>query len=1097
MANILLIGLGGMGCSTVYRTKQRFEERLGSSDSIACLSIDLDLVAFDFGMTPYTDFGVEDPARTIDELWKQQGTFRQWWPTVSRDGTPYRHVGVIGKGSAAQQIRPNGRLAGVRNIKELRSRIVSFLDNQGALDQQRAEGQRGQYTVYIITSLGGGTGSGILHEVVYACRENLQPEDTLYGIFYDGSVVKAWAPERTGIMSYTALVEIEHWFTRAADYYEVPLTDEVESEWTGIRTKGTDSVRYLDSAFIVQRINENGGMLTGRRTSSVRDDYLELTSGWLYTWLLGDMLQADPDAGKAGFAENVAPTIRGAAARYSTEGKTGGRSFLYGSLGVSLVSVPVRKISEYFTSSFIVQQFDAWRGGASVLPTPVQFLDSHKVDESNDGQVTRRCQDLESWQATAKDLSNARRQLEGADSYNTLRKRASTTLHLDQGDQRWVPMLDRYEAEADNLITTQILPNTVKAIDDFIFQALTSAARAGQSDVQEDTERVSSPAHPTHLRNWFSGLLGAIDKALEKVQSQETGGQARSTSTIRTAFESMRDAGRMARVSKWKSMRSDLVASLNSVTGLVTQRERHVVGRFYQALRKEIEQRDLILETLESALTEFNEFNRKKRDAFRHRNYILDESRLSQNEHPLELEVGTDAAYVEGQKDLLLENLSQSDLLNSIGRGGKDKESSAYWVGLATHYFEAAQQILVSQDERFRFDALEVRESVQNDIQSLVEQRVGASVHERLREQFNVYDALMSMISRFSDDARGYSGHRSQDADIRKRFEMHFGTEGARILLKDRENAQRKTWKEEAINRLVWRISTFSSPFWQLDPTDRHQSKGSLAQGVENRYMYVFVDHPGLRKILGQGLERLLEGRIKKDHIIPFRDPHALAVIQTDLGYPVYAIKGLEDDRLGYLEHIEKWRNAKVSQPYHVDRRFYDRWSDDLDRHTAATRGTTELSHLVYLMGLGSGVIQIERTQSGRKRFTMEGRTLGTSLPKLINLLEKAESDLHDLAEKIYHQTATVILAASLGKKGKDEQVWQIFLKGLEIHLGLKPPRTQEQSPPFELWQHIMSEGSIDHDSDGVWHIRGELVPKNPDDFKALNERLGESGQTG
>jgi hypothetical protein len=190
MANqprMLILGLGGTGLEALLHLKALFSQHPGEVPPY-CRLLYLDTVApKELGGVSLRDVEsavllLRDPAEVLRN--PSNGHIRQWFPEIRMQTV---QTAVYG----AAQIRPLGRLALHAQPERVVSQITTCLDTLTDRERLREGGDRtsidgqGSVEVYVLTSLCGGTGSGVFIEVARLVREELKDAPTvrLVGVF--------------------------------------------------------------------------------------------------------------------------------------------------------------------------------------------------------------------------------------------------------------------------------------------------------------------------------------------------------------------------------------------------------------------------------------------------------------------------------------------------------------------------------------------------------------------------------------------------------------------------------------------------------------------------------------------------------------------------------------------------------------------------------------------------------------------------------------------------------------------------------------------------------------------------------------------------
>lgn len=252
----VIIGLGGTGHGVLLRLKKRFIDELGQVPPIVeFLSIDTTQEAereetladgtrieLEANKERYL-VQVEDPSTLLNP---SNPHILEWW-------TPGSTVSSIISG--AQQIRQRGRLALFANYSEIRDRLARKLDEVRKVENVAAMKDKGfkvserkGVNVYVVSSLAGGTGSGMFLDVAFIMR-NVNPSSNISGVFILPRVFSRLpGTDLIKANTYAALKEIEKFAT-------IRDTDTLRPIHYGV-----DTIRIkrppFDMTYIIDSVNE-------------------------------------------------------------------------------------------------------------------------------------------------------------------------------------------------------------------------------------------------------------------------------------------------------------------------------------------------------------------------------------------------------------------------------------------------------------------------------------------------------------------------------------------------------------------------------------------------------------------------------------------------------------------------------------------------------------------------------------------------------------------------------------------------------------------------------------------------------------------------
>ncbi len=241
----LLIGLGKIGITVLSQFRSALEETFGSADAVpnirtVAIDTDPDMVQLGNEQTkPLLPPEVVVHARlqrAIHYLRPREGRPRldTWFDTTL--------LGRLPRDQTAGGIRALGRLAFIDNYRAIAARLGVELEacldpqNLNAAAARTGLSLRTNYPrVYVVSGLGGGTGSGMFIDVAYAVRDLLQRlgfvQPDVVGVLLLPGIDKN-TPDKVAIVNgLAALIELNHFsspevsFTARFDEKESNVTD--------------------------------------------------------------------------------------------------------------------------------------------------------------------------------------------------------------------------------------------------------------------------------------------------------------------------------------------------------------------------------------------------------------------------------------------------------------------------------------------------------------------------------------------------------------------------------------------------------------------------------------------------------------------------------------------------------------------------------------------------------------------------------------------------------------------------------------------------------------------------------------------------------
>lgn len=263
----LIVGLGGSGHEVLVRLKARYLDAYGddvfriikilafdtAEESIDAIRENGDLVQLDRS-TELIHIGNVPTQRLMQNL-DLHPTIKAWLPS----NIPARAITA-----GAMQVRPMGRLALFNHFDMIKARLDQSIRDLSNITQRGEIGEGAQIAksqginVFIVTSVCGGTGSGIFIDMAYALRQLcwVQGLDENY-CHVNGYLIlpQAFATvtgDAIRANAYAALSELNY-FTKGGGFsVEYPGGTMVEAQ-----------IRPFNICYLIDAVNERGKMLAG------------------------------------------------------------------------------------------------------------------------------------------------------------------------------------------------------------------------------------------------------------------------------------------------------------------------------------------------------------------------------------------------------------------------------------------------------------------------------------------------------------------------------------------------------------------------------------------------------------------------------------------------------------------------------------------------------------------------------------------------------------------------------------------------------------------------------------------------------------------
>jgi hypothetical protein len=269
----MVVGVGGMGANTVRAVKRRFRNvwsghhapttPKGPGDNlpgmIQLLALDTEPLVNRLDQEPlfadeFCYMGKFDATRLVANL-EQHPEIARWW------SYPSIPLGYIHNG--AKQLRPIGRLCFFRNYVTFKQLLETKLANLDKIRDMEAAQNRGfpvvgnYQLIYVVSSLCGGTGSGMFMDAAHRIRAQVRNNGRIVGIFFLPDVLEAEISSdlqrrRIRANAYAALKEL--------NYFQE--TQQFRALYPSEQRELPDApYAPFDFIFLIGRTNRNGNSL--------------------------------------------------------------------------------------------------------------------------------------------------------------------------------------------------------------------------------------------------------------------------------------------------------------------------------------------------------------------------------------------------------------------------------------------------------------------------------------------------------------------------------------------------------------------------------------------------------------------------------------------------------------------------------------------------------------------------------------------------------------------------------------------------------------------------------------------------------------------
>lgn len=226
----IIIGLGGTGKEVLLRIRRQFVEKYGSINDfpiISYLYIDTDNApSEESGIARERDYLINEidfqpaekifhPVNPSDYIYRIQDVphIKEWLSTTGE----IAKLGTMNTG--AGQIRPAARLAFFHNYDEIVSKLTaakSRITDSRSINQVKdihkiKNVNTDKINVYVVTSVSGGTGSGMINEMGFLIRSIFRNQAVSSCYIVLPKIYQSYGKERVFANGYAALKELEYY----------------------------------------------------------------------------------------------------------------------------------------------------------------------------------------------------------------------------------------------------------------------------------------------------------------------------------------------------------------------------------------------------------------------------------------------------------------------------------------------------------------------------------------------------------------------------------------------------------------------------------------------------------------------------------------------------------------------------------------------------------------------------------------------------------------------------------------------------------------------------------------------------------------------
>lgn len=1037
----ILIGLGGIGTGVVRRVKRALKEnqyykQLIEQEKVLFCSLDVDpdyeLRTISEPVDCVSEFRTLKP---MDKLksYIEDPDFSSWWIPGHKIYAP------IAGDSGAGQVRINGRFAFYDNFPKISnflrfqidraSRVATNLRSKGGSDENC------RVRIFVISSLVGGTGSGILVDTVHLIRSITDEEVRIYGILFDGSTIKELV-KSDPIYTFAALTEIERWMK------EPRMFIMKYSDGTRIQQ---DKAKFFDIVFIIQGRNISGRCFHGS-PQDVKENFQTMAALFITSVVTIEDYEDFLEANEWNLYDNVRTTSKG-------------RSCCYASFAVSQISFPVDKVVNYCYTRLISQKLKDGFG--------ITYPDFYKIQKDlgiceHDGEqlthALRQCpagsQILEKGKEVIRSLSDK--------DVNNSKKFATTHQEIFARFSEWDRLISRYKSEMKEKLDE--MKETTKASITNIVNGIIGSLKF------KDIE---------NILNEFKGAIEDNKKHVSENKKLWT-----KNDVLRKELEKRYDEvikckrGILGFGDEFPNKKQNFIETFNKWYNSELESAEHgLLLDFYNSLESHIDNLIWVVKYINDTFTSYVTKCAIESGKYVSKDWIISPERADVGDYLLNMEISTakkdiDTRIYDGLLGLINDDLRR---LLEDGVEGKFKGIKEVFSEILQNYSSNPAKIarrLNSDEEKGKMLSMWA---------NIFENAIKTQISNRIK-RIGVSEALEWFLDRIYGEIKSMKEQAlppSAEEDLKRRLERIFGERYVDFLLSDIQDFNK--WRETAIKGVFEHVVMLTKPFievneglvqkiWEGHKDIKSEKLASVSLFVPKSFNYIDI--------------------IAHLNPTPTQFEDKFIVVAQYNFFPLHALSLVEATQAAYLKHVTDIytrisnRQEISERPAHADVRYYTTWQDNIRVSVADEKPREKEAQILLLLGLGWNHIR----RDGRiyRIYDNENKLYRSvkGIEGLYNSLKNQE--ISGFAGLIYND-----FLAIYRQPDRIQQLIGIFKKAYQELNQIKMSKPKEGMPPtpsYTVWKKLMelSEVTIDNKP------KGALVPRSETDVEELKIKLEE-----
>jgi len=893
----IFIGLGGSGVTTVLRIKEiynkyDFTKTEIKNNKVIFAGIDIDNPSQEENQS--IDFiPVDDyyPQNTASEFRKNSEDFKNFWPEDYLISTP------LVNGMGAGKIRYNGRLVFWKNIGKIRTNIEALLSRALAIDPDRVGGE--YHNIYLINSIGGGTGSGMFLDMGFLLRDILhdKPSFRLNSFIYHGRMWQtAGVDTRSYSISLGSLIQLEKWMAKPGEY-KVKINNEKLPKYE------RSFERFFDCVYLIDEKTLDGKQFITKGSKPLFDYYIDLGSWILYTMSINKVNSSMQNAITA--LSNLRPVEN--------------RSRRYGSASVSVISIPYDEITDWLLGTYVKRISNEI---VNIDLDPDQIFNLLNIYEKKSNSFSKSLLDTKMFKSLKNWINEVVGRLSDSEEKDIFLRNINLNklIYMDGVTDRineWLEkdinskLMELEESFSSDLETYLM----TKLKESFNFPPIEGYIESVITIIKEQIKKVSEDSNKERtvkIKDDLAKLVGEMN-AIKGIFGKKK------------KFVEIRD--NWIKLSGFKNN-----FPVNTyMDSLINESLAPKLIRFYENLLSIVNSKKVILDNMKLAYNSFSSDYSSMADSYsKNDENLLDLTKLQKNCFPLYINVPVDkddlksllskilekeelrTAYKSALWDGVDDNKGLTSLLDSVKKALEDKRENTI-SNLAKEYSTSLKTIA----------RLKLLEEFKKEIYNSL--RIDIALKRHFEKKYQYY--------------QGVKNYPDQKSEFERILEGQVGNECIGELKNPR--TEQDEWIRIAIKGFLLQLSKQVKPFWSLSNPGELEALYTPGEKDSLSIPAIF-NHHTLNDIFGEGEQNI---HVSLDH-----DSFRIFILNISLGVPLYLLSSVQGiERLVYTGNEDVY--------IFNDKRFYKDWKDNIEYKTRF-----EFNDFLFILSLGFEFIKKDRT---------------------------------------------------------------------------------------------------------------------------------------